>query len=267
MNDIKEAQSSFFEYVENSIIKNNKMSHAYLIETRGYSDYKKIILKFIEIILTINKSETDKERINKLIEDNNYPDLKYIHPEGSYIKKEQLLQLENQYMKKSMLNNKLVYVIDPADKLNQSSANTILKFLEEPPEDIVAILVTENKYMVLETILSRCQTISLKNEESEECSEEIISFGENLFSPKKILLNYDYYLENLFSDRINATETLKKIEEYLFKIIITRSKNQEQIVDLVEKIEKAKEKLNYNVNIKLWFSSFIFNVMEVNKDA
>ena len=57
----------------------------------------------------------------------------------------------------------LVIDYKEADKLNMSSANTILKFLEEPEDDIVAILVANNRYAVIETILSRCQVLSLKN--------------------------------------------------------------------------------------------------------
>ena len=75
-----------------------------------------------------------------------------------------------------MLDNKLIYIIDPAEKLNPASANTILKFLEEPPEGIVAILITENKYNVLETIVSRCQCLSLVNDLEIEITEEINEF-------------------------------------------------------------------------------------------
>ena len=267
MDDIDNTQKSFFEYVENSIIKNNKISHAYLIETRGYNNYNQVISKFIKLILSANKNGDEQDKISTLIDSNNYPDLKYIYPDGAYIKKEQLIQLENQYMKKSMMDNKLIYVIDPADKLNQSSANTILKFLEEPPEDIVAILITENKYMVLETIVSRCQVLSLKNNTEESFSEEIIEFGDELFLPKKVLIKYDYYLESLFFDRNSAINTLKVVEEYLFKKLKESTDQETLIVKMIEIIEKEKEKLNYNVNMKLWFSNFIFNIMEVSSNA
>ena len=269
MEDVKNIQKHFFEYVENSIINNKKVSHAYLIETKGYKNYQHVIIELIKIILTIDKKEEEKERIYGLIDSNNYPDLKYIYPDGVYVKKEQLLQLENQYMKKSMLDNKLIYVIDPADKLNQSSANTILKFLEEPPEDVVAILITENKYNVLETIVSRCQILSLLNNEKKEYDETVMEFVSDLNNPKNILIKYDYYLDKLFSDRDQAIINLKTIEEYLFEELKVRinEKSIEKFINYIELIENEKEKLGYNINMKLWFSNYIFNVMEVNKDA
>lgn len=269
MNDIKEKQKHFFEYINNSIIINNKVSHAYLIETKGYLKYKEVIIELIKSILTLGKNNEESNKINKLLDSNNYPDLKIINPEGNFIKKEQLIILENQYSKKSMLDNKLVYIIDPAEKLNSSSANTILKFLEEPPEGIVAILVTENKYNVLETIVSRCQCLSLVNDLDVEVTEEIKEFVMDLSKPKNILIKYEYYLEKLFSNRTDALENLKLIEELLFKQIKENllDNHLDNIINQIQLIEKEKNKLQYNLNLKLWLMNYIYEVMEVERNV
>lgn len=52
-----------------------------------------------------------------------------------------------------------VMLIWMADKMNGSSANKLLKLLEEPPEKTVFILITESTSDMLQTILSRCQVI------------------------------------------------------------------------------------------------------------
>ena len=269
MNDIKEKQKHFFEYINNSIIINNKISHAYLIETKGYIDYKKVVIELIKVILTSGKNEEESNKIKILIDNNNYPDLKVISPDGNFIKKEQLIVLENQYSKKSILDNKLIYIIDPAEKLNSSSANTILKFLEEPPEGIVAILITENKYNVLETIVSRCQCLSLVNDIEVQMTEEVKEFVNDLFKPKTILIKYEYYLEKLFSNRNDALENLKLVEEYLFeqmkKDILKIDENN--LINHIDLIEKEKDKLQYNLNLKLWFINYIYEVMEVEQNA
>ena len=266
MDEIIEEQKGFFQFIENSIIKNGKISHAYLIDTKGYNDYQKIVLEFIKNILAVNKNDEEIEKINFQLDNDEYVDLKYIYPDGAYIKKEQLIVLESQFMKKSLLDNKLIYVIDPAEKLNDSSANTILKFLEEPPDDVVAILVTENRYNVLETIVSRCQILSLKNKVDITISDELIEFVKDMHNPKKILIKYDYYLDKVFSDRSIALDNLKAIEEYLFGDI-KNNDNQNYILGQIELIEKEKERLQYNINIKIWFSNYIFNIMEVIKNA
>ena len=47
--------------------------------------------------------------------------------------------------------------------MNKYAANSLLKFLEEPVDGIIAILVTNHFSRVLSTIISRCQVIHLNN--------------------------------------------------------------------------------------------------------
>jgi len=52
-----------------------------------------------------------------------------------------------------------VFLIEDADKLNDSSANALLKVLEEPPHTSYIILLTARPAMLLSTVRSRCQVI------------------------------------------------------------------------------------------------------------
>jgi DNA polymerase III subunit delta' len=52
-----------------------------------------------------------------------------------------------------------VFLVDDADKLNESSANALLKVLEEPPDTSHIILLTSRPAQLLSTIRSRCQMI------------------------------------------------------------------------------------------------------------
>lgn len=272
MKEVINDQEEFFRYIENSITKNKKVSHAYLIETNGYEKYNIVIKELVKRILLLNveDNESSKNNLCTQIDNNNYPDLKIINPDGFWIKKEQLLSLEEEYSKKSMLDNKLVYIIDHADRLNDSSANTILKFLEEPPKDVVAILLTENKYNVLETIVSRCLTLSLKSTTRIETNELVNSFIDLLNKPKNILIEYDRYFENLFNDKNLAQVNIKQIEEILFLQLNENIKSNKEvdfkIINNIEIIEEEKNKLQYNLNMKLWFTNFIFRLMEVPKN-
>lgn len=55
---------------------------------------------------------------------------------------------------------KKVFIISKADMMNPQSANSLLKILEEPPEDSVIILTTSKINSLLPTIIGRCQKIS-----------------------------------------------------------------------------------------------------------
>ena len=162
MNDLTYIQEKFVNYIE-KIIQSNKLSHSYLIELGDFSLDFPLVLLFVKMILC-SEMVADVENLNcnrcntcKLIDENSFPDLQIIEAEGSQIKKNQLLSLKGEYQNKSLIGKRRVYIIKNAEKLNPSSANTILKFLEEPEEGVIAILLTSNRYQILDTILSRCQ--------------------------------------------------------------------------------------------------------------
>ncbi len=52
-----------------------------------------------------------------------------------------------------------VVIVDPAEDMNPSAANALLKVLEEPPARVVFFLVTHTPRRLLPTILSRCRRL------------------------------------------------------------------------------------------------------------
>ena len=55
-----------------------------------------------------------------------------------------------------------VVIIDPASDMNASAQNAFLKTLEEPPPQVVFILVTADESRLLPTIRSRCRRLELR---------------------------------------------------------------------------------------------------------
>lgn len=138
--------------------KNNKLVQAYLLVSNDKSFLMQYSLDFTKELVCDN----DK-KIYKQIDDGNYPELKIIEPINNNIKKDQILELQELFQVKPVIGKRLVYIINGVDKLHVSAANTMLKFLEEPSSDIVAILLTDNLQKVLPTIKSRCQVLSFNN--------------------------------------------------------------------------------------------------------
>lgn len=162
--DFSGEQSVAYRILKNGVL-NNKCSHAYLINTNGYHrgfDFAKAFAKML--LCPLNKTNFDN-CVNctqcHLIDNNSFPELKIIESDGLWIKREQMDDLQEDFSMKSISSNKKVYIINGAQNLNVSASNSILKFLEEPEDGIVAILVTDNIYNVLGTIVSRCQVINL----------------------------------------------------------------------------------------------------------
>lgn len=55
-----------------------------------------------------------------------------------------------------------VVIVDPADEMNASAANALLKVLEEPPAETALLLVTHAPSRLLPTIRSRCRFLELR---------------------------------------------------------------------------------------------------------
>lgn len=84
-------------------------------------------------------------------------DVKLVEPEGAFIKVAQIRQLVEDANYKPFEGRRRVFIIDPADAMNETAANALLKTLEEPPEDSLLILISDKLDALLPTIRSRCQ--------------------------------------------------------------------------------------------------------------
>jgi DNA polymerase-3 subunit delta' len=61
-----------------------------------------------------------------------------------------------------------IVIIDPIDDLNSNGANSLLKLLEEPPENTVLMLISNMPGGLLPTIRSRCRRLALNPLSDEE---------------------------------------------------------------------------------------------------
>ncbi len=271
MDNISVVKKNYIDYI-NKIIKNNKVSHAYLIELNNYEEDMKYIFDFIKMIIcNIEYSDLDKENnIIRLIDDNNYPDIKIIEPDGATIKKGQMIDLQRDYSNKSLLDGKRIYVIKEADKLNPASANTILKFLEEPEEDIIAILLTQNRYKILETILSRCQILTIKENSMPIIEDDLYDLLKCVINPNDFYIKYSSIVNDIIQDKDIAKEKLEKIENIIILYLENKYNNKEideklikifkdidsnKLLNILKIIEDEIKRLEFNVNYKLWLDA------------
>lgn len=94
------------------------------------------------------------------IDSGNHPDLVWVEPDGKSIKKEQVQGLIKEFTFRGVESPKKFFVIEEAETMTGQAANSLLKFIEEPQNETVAVLLTETLHQLLDTIISRCQTLS-----------------------------------------------------------------------------------------------------------
>lgn len=105
-----------------------------------------------------------------------HPDVRSIAPEGAagYLA-EQVRDVIHDVQLAPILGPKKVYIISSADLFNDAAANAFLKTLEEPPDDVVMILLAHSFDSVLPTIASRCQVVRFRRIPPSEAIAILIS--------------------------------------------------------------------------------------------
>ena len=142
----------------------DNLPHALLLSGQtglGKNDFAQALAK----LLLCEQSESkacDHCRGCKLIQANNHPDLFLLQPEekSKVIKIEQIRAVIKSINQKSHQGGYQVVIISPADSMNISAGNALLKILEEPPGKVVMMLVTNKPLALTATIRSRCQKIN-----------------------------------------------------------------------------------------------------------
>lgn len=281
----KEKQPLFYDEVTN-IINSGKISHAYLIETNNYEYKDDLILNFIKTLFCVsqnlNQDKCDNCNICKLIDNNSFSDFMIIEPDGSFIKKEQILEIKERFKTTSVENRPRIYLIKQADKLNKQSSNSLLKFLEEPDGNVIAIFEVDNRYKVLETIRSRCQIYSFINVHEKiefEDFELLFNIVKCLENNRKKAIAYlpmvldndnrtkDFW-NNIFLEMIeiydNAIRKSKNLKYYDYGEILDLVIDKNSLDNLIYKISvlfDTLKHLEYNLNVSMMLDKFIIEFL------
>ncbi len=92
-----------------------------------------------------------------------HPDVTVLQPRGNEIRIQQVRTMQEEALLKPSLGSWRVFIIDPADRLNEFSANSLLKILEEAPPRVIFLLLSTSAEGVLPTILSRSTRLPLRS--------------------------------------------------------------------------------------------------------
>lgn len=253
-------------------LHNKKFNHAYIFCGPNDIGKKAVAKLFSQSIICENfKNNIENTPCQKCqncihLSKGIYPDYFEINvePEKKDISIEQIKELQYNFKLKSFLEGHKIVIIDEADKLNDTSANALLKTLEEPFEDSIIILVVENLKNVLPTIISRCQIVKFNyvNEDliydylkkKEEKRENIRLVAKFINGQPGLLFqeSLDEYI-NIYKDNI----------EYIEQIINSKDYQKIKIIDEILKdcLNKDLEKL---VNIWLIYFHDLFLLKTLN---
>ena len=254
---LQKYQQVIYQTFLNSFNK-KQLSHAYLLSGSNGSPLLETAQFFAKSILCDDPSPLAcNSCITCLrVDDDNYPDFFVFDGSKGTIKKDDVVSIETAFDKKAFEEKGIrIYILHLIENMNVQATNSILKFLEEPGENIYAFLTTNNENAILPTILSRCQVLHMKlvdknivindaiNEGVEKIDAELLSYFYNDGELIKEVLDNKEENEAFFTAKNCFEETIKELD----------AGNKMDVIYFVEsqvsnKI-KTKEACRYYINM------------------
>lgn len=144
----------------------------------------------------------------------------------------------------------IIYLIQNADKMSVGAKNSLLKVIEEPPQQAYFIMELQQIENTLETIKSRCQEIKIE----QYTEEELIKFlPENISEEDKVIINdiasNKYQVDLLL--KYNPKEFYNYVDKVVNNIYRVQSANSFKIA---EKIDLKDDGNGYD--LRLFFITF-----------
>ncbi|PPE04790.1 DNA polymerase III subunit delta' [Entomoplasma ellychniae] len=236
------------------LIKENRMFHSIILSGKNYAEVITVSNDLARMFFC-EKTNIDNDKCNacKRFLSNNIIDYLKIGDGNLPITKVQVQEIISRFSLTSVEKfNKKVYVIDCAENLKNDAANSLLKFLEEPPKNTFSILLTKNKTDILPTIRSRCNLINVENEKIIDCKNNILV--DMLYKNKE-----DILISNIDIKKIEKSELIK-LSEDAYEIIKEKFPLNTNLFEVwLEFILDLKFSISKNISIDNW----LINVTEV----
>ncbi|WP_120473211.1 DNA polymerase III subunit delta' [Brochothrix thermosphacta] len=162
-------------------ITENRLGHAYIFEgARGIG--KREVASWLTKAQFCMQASPENRVCSKCvncrrIEESNHPDVHFVEPDGASIKTQQIKDLRQAFVKRGMESDKKIIIIDQAEKMTAKSANSLLKFIEEPEAEVLIVFLTTAVQRLLPTIQSRCQLLTFQPLATEVLVRELETQG------------------------------------------------------------------------------------------
>lgn len=232
-------------------VKKNHLPHALLIYGDNLAPIDEIAEFLAKSLFCDENLACSNCEHCKLFDENRIGDFYIIDGRNQNIKKDQIEELSNQFVLTNKEENKCAaYIIYEVSNMTEESANALLKFLEEPPANVYAILTTTSKESILPTIISR--VVSLR------AFPQKYNYKEGSIDPKALFLIQGLRLKEDPLE-IAADKTFNTVFEMAIDFLNLLVFNYEKGIDLLfSKISaNLKDQTCYNYFYGIVYQVFI----------
>ena len=168
------------------------------------------------------------------------------------------------------LNEHKVFIIDGAQRMNEAAQNALLKVLEEPPKNVVFILIVPSRTMLLSTVVSRCVCLSLQSNEFSKQQEKLISDAKEFI--RLLFEGEEYEMLKILNSKEKSrplceefyTQLRLAVGDALKENLHIRTKAK--VLDsLYRQTEEYLKLLKTNINLSLLSTAVVARAMRLTK--
>ena len=243
-------------------IQRDRLAPAYLFAGTSGVGRSKTAMAFAEILLGDRKS-------SHRLSDRNHPDLLWVEPtyldkgkmltareaEAAGLKRRALPQIRieqireiSEFVSRSPLEcQRSVVIIEEAQSMAESAANSLLKTLEEPLYATI-ILIVPDAGSILSTLVSRCQRIPFTRLNPEQMQLVLTREGHNI-PPEVIAL-----AQGSAGQAIDSFERFQSVPVDLLNSVRQIPKDAKTAMAIAKQITKELE-----VDLQLWLLDYLQN--------
>ena len=279
-------------------IESGHLAHAFIFyggQGRGKEAFA------IELAKTLNCTSTGIKPCNSCpacLKTNNlsHPDVKFIYPLSRQTSPDQQVQilkdkaknpyspieinghksisieairaLKNEAKYASFESGKRIFIIYGAEYFSREAANSFLKLLEEPPENLYIILITDEIRSLLDTIRSRCQPVYFPEFNDSEIESILRKYDADMQDTRALIRISQHNIKRIYQ-LLHSENNLLRETVYDF-IKAVAGNNYFTISTIIDRIVQKRDKnlVSEFLNlILLWFRDSIrFLILEDSSD-
>lgn len=187
---------------------------------------------------------TDEKEIEKLLEEHSAQKLEFVLKKIADIG-------ELKSFTKIKQDQKTAIVISNIHEASEETQNAFLKSLEEPQENLMYILTTNNLNNILPTIISRC--IVIESHINQEVSKEVVKFAEE-FIEMPVGQRFEKISE--IKDRVEAVGFLENLLKGGHQLFLEKY----ELAQFLEEAQKCLVNIKQNGNVSLQLTNFVVNL-------
>ncbi len=244
-------------------IRRDRIAPAYLFAGTSGVGRSKTASAFAEVLLG------DRKSANRL-SDRNHPDLLWVEPtyldkgkmltakeaDAAGLKRRALPQIRieqvreiSEFVSRSPLECKRsVVIIEEAQSMAESAANSLLKTLEEPLYATI-ILIVPDAGSILPTLVSRCQRIPFTRLNPAQMQEVLTREGHTEIPPEVVAL-----AQGSAGNAIESFDRFKSIPAELLNLVRQIPQEAKSAMTIAKQINKELD-----VDLQLWLIDYLQN--------